>query len=217
MNKTLDFVRNTIVEKKRNDFPLIVGINGIDTSGKTYLSKIIEKELKLLGYTVQVIHVDDFHNPIPIRFSGKDQIDDYYNFSFDFKKLVDEVLEPIKSKHKLSKTITHLNLATDKFEIEKRYKVSTDTIVILEGVFIFKDEIRKYLDYNIFIQISEREMNKRAFERDANVIGNEESVMFDYKNKYFPTQQKYLKLFPPEVYAHMIINNNDWNNPEIIK
>lgn len=217
MNKILDVVRKTIVEKKRKNFPLIVGINGIDTSGKTYLSKIIEKELKILGYPVQVIHVDDFHNPIPIRFSGKDQLDDYYNFSFDFEKLVDEILEPIKREHKLSKTLTHLNLATDKFEIEKLYEVSTNTIVILEGVFIFKDEIRKYLDYTIFIQISKREMNKRAFERDANTIGSEESVMFDYENKYFPTQQKYLALFPPEVYANIIINNNDWNNPEIIK
>ena len=29
--------------------------------------------------------------------------------------------------------------------------------------------------------------------------------------------QKYLELFPPEVYANIIIDNNDCNNPEIIK
>lgn len=212
-HEVLEQIINSIVEIRNPNAPFIIGINGVDTSGKTVFSKKLEKKLRSLNYKVQIIHVDDFHNPIPIRFSGKNPIDDYYNFSFDFKKLITDILDPIRTTGYLSQTFNHLDLASDKFEKVVEYDVSSESIVLLEGVFILKDEIRKYLDYSIFIAISFEEMKRRAIVRDVPALGNKENVMSDYERKYIPTQKMYLESFPPKIFADIILNNEDWNFP----
>jgi phosphoglycolate phosphatase len=50
--------------------PFIVGINGIDASGKTVFSKELSRFLLRRGYRVQLIHVDDFHNAKNVATKG---------------------------------------------------------------------------------------------------------------------------------------------------
>ncbi|MTI65602.1 MAG: hypothetical protein FH753_03285 [Firmicutes bacterium] len=209
-----DYIYKGIKEKKQENKPIIIGINGIDTSGKTEFTNSLDTYLKKQKEKVQIIHIDDFHNPKKVRYSGKDEIENYFYKSFNINKLVNELLIPIKKKNYLHKKLRILNLETDKYDLEKKFLIDKDTLVILEGVFIFRKEIEPYLDYKVFIHIPFDECKKRVLKRDVPKHGKE--ILKKYDIKYIPTQKYYLKKYPTEKYSDIIIDNTDFNKPKVI-
>jgi len=77
--------------------------------------------LEARNHKVQLIHIDDFHNSKKVRYSGKDEIDNYLYRSFNIKRLVEDILVPIKINKALYEKYKLLNLETDKYDIEKQY------------------------------------------------------------------------------------------------
>jgi uridine kinase len=211
----LETIRDEIILRKTVYRPFVVGVNGIDTAGKTEFSRKLEENLVKHGFKVQLIHIDDFHNPKEIRYSGENEVENYFYRSLNLELLLDEILEPIKKDNKLDKTIMLLSLDTDKYELFRSYNVDKDTIVILEGVFIFREEIRNYLDLKVFLQVPFELCKERAEKRDVPKFGKD--ILKKYDFKYTPTQRKYLEMFPPNELADIIIDNSDWNKPYIVR
>jgi uridine kinase len=104
-----------------------------------------------------------------------------------------------------------LNPMTDEYDNGKEYFFSPGTIAVLEGVFLFREELSPFTDYKIFLEISFEECLRRAQARDSREIYSK------YAEKYIPAQKKYLAAFPPEKNADMIIDNSDWQNPRITR
>ena len=206
---------NTILagvkSRKRKDKAFVVGITGIDTSGKTNFAEGFAEFINSQGCGTQLIRLDDFHNPKKIRYAGANQADNYYHKSFDIVTITQRLLVPIREQGKLSTKLILLNLNTDKYEIEKDYSVTEDTIVIFEGVFLFRKELSKYLDYKIFLNIPFEESKNRAIIRDIPIYGEE--IMKRYDEKYLPAQRKYLEEYPPLQLADIIIDNSNWEYP----
>lgn len=205
--------------KKQIDFrkdegrPFVIGINGVDTSGKTEFTIGLNNFLIKNKYETQIIHIDDFHNPKAIRYSGNNQAESYYHKSFNITTLIENLLLPIQQKRTFMAKLQLLSLESDKYDIEKEYRFTERTIVLLEGVFIYRKELKDFIDYKIFIHIPIGEVKKRAMVRDMPKQGNE--VMKKYDKKYIPAQEKYLQEYPPETVADLIIDNTDWRFPKI--
>ncbi|OGO18621.1 MAG: hypothetical protein A2Z15_02265 [Chloroflexi bacterium RBG_16_50_11] len=204
-----------IKRRQSTDKPFVIGVNGIDCSGKTMFAGGLEDFLKSNGYRTQLISLDDFHNPREIRYAGYSRDEDYYDrvkqgSSFNFKLLIDELLCPISRKKTVFKQLTLLDWKTDKMENVKKYSINKNTVVILEGVFLFIKELEPYIDYKIFLEIPFEECARRAKARDT------EDVYKKYRNKYLPAQRKYLKEYPPRQVADIVIDNTDWEYPTII-
>lgn len=202
-----------IKKRKQKDRAFVVGITGIDTSGKTKFAEVFEKFLISRNHRIQVINLDNFHNPKKIRYSGENQADNYYNKSFDIKTIVEKLLIPIHQKGSFSKRLTLLDLHTDKYEIKKEFSFDQNTIVLFEGVFLFRKELSPYIDYKIFIEVPFEESKNRARVRDVPIYG--EAVLRKYDDKYLPAQKKYLDECPPSKVADMIIDNSRWEYPTI--
>jgi phosphoglycolate phosphatase-like HAD superfamily hydrolase/uridine kinase len=198
-----------IERKKDKERPFVIGVNGIDGSGKTEFAEALEKFLINRNYLTQAIHLDDFHNPKAIRYAGRDQADNYYNKSFNINLIVENLLKPLRQKETSSVHMTLLDWPTDKQDAEREFSFNPETIVIFEGVFLFRKELAKYIDYKVFLDITFEESKKRAKGRDP------KTVIKKYDEKYLPAQAKYLKEYPPEKMADMIIDNNDWEYPRI--
>ena len=196
-----------IETRKKKDRTFVVGITGIDCSGKSLFAESFEKFLISRGFETQMISIDDFHNPRAYRYSGKDQIENYYNRSFDNKAIVEKLLIPVHEKRSHSAKLTILNWQTDKYDIEKEFSFNQNTIVILEGVFLFRKELSPYIDYKVFIEIPFEESKRRAEIRDT------EETLRKYVEKYLPAQRRYLNEFPPQETADMIIDNSNWEYP----
>lgn len=169
---------------------MVVGVTGIDTSGKTVMTTLLAEELKRSGLSVEIVRLDDFHRshrdrdieelPEPVEF---------YEHTFDFERLRNEILKPIRDEGHLKRTLICLDLLEDTWSVERQYVVNSDTVVLLEGVFLFRPDIAHFLDLIIYLQVDE----------------------------VLPAERKYLEEYPAERNADVIIDNNDWENPIVIK
>lgn len=194
--------------------PYIIGINGVDTSGKSSFSKALLDYLKSIEQKAVLIHLDDFHNPSNIRKKGKDEIHAYINNAFNLEFLEEKLLKPLKSDGKIDVELTLLDLNTDEYCNTKNFQVDEDTIIIFEGVLLYREPINKYFDYRIFLDITFEEVLERARKRDVPIYG--EAFLDKYKTKYIPIQKWYLENYKPKESSDLVIDNNDYNNPVIV-
>jgi phosphoglycolate phosphatase-like HAD superfamily hydrolase/uridine kinase len=198
-----------ISSKKQKDRAFVIGINGIDCSGKSTFAKALESYLKAQGRPTQLIAIDDFHNPQDIRYSGSSPADNYYHKSFNIEKLVNKLLKPVHERADVATSLNLLNLETDEYDITKRYSIRRDTIVILEGVFLFRKELADFIDYKIYLDIPFNLCRKRARERDDPTTFNK------YDEKYLPAQRKYILDCSPLSQSEIVIDNSDPEYPKV--
>jgi len=179
-------ILKAIGERKERGRAYVIGINGIDCSGKTTFAKALEAWLRSIGYLTQLIAIDDFHNPRETRYAGSNQADNYYNESFNIKPMIEKLLKPLRETGRVAAELRLLNLNTDKYDTVKKYSIDPDTIVIMEGVFLFRKELAPFIDYKIYLDITFEESKRRAKERDSR------ADMDKYDTKYLPAQERYI-------------------------
>lgn len=206
-------IHNHILENKSPSCCYIVGFNGVDTSGKSIMAEAFDSFLNAKGHKTQLIHIDDFHNKSDIRYQGDNKIDSYFYYAFDLSRLKNELLSPPKIGSVINKELLLLDLDTDKFTNKKKYDIDNDTIVIIEGVLLFREPIVDFIDTRIFIDITFDAVIKRAMQRDVPKYGEE--FLQKYIDKYIPIQKIYLNKFSPKENSHFVIDNNDYLNPVI--
>jgi uridine kinase len=192
--------------------PVIIGINGAITSGKTVLSQGLEQYLRDRGHHTQIIHIDDFHNPGYIRL-GDGSPHCYFEHAIDFRKF-GTLLSEIRYGP-VNKTMTVIDLGTDMFTRERSYTTGFDTIVIVEGVLLYCPEIAHFFDYRIFLDIDYEEVLRRGKERDVPLYG--EAILQQYIDLYIPVQKIYETRCNPGQQSHLVINNNDVEHPVIVR
>lgn len=209
-NKILAFTDTLLIQG-----PRIIGINGIDTSGKTIFALGLFDYLKRLGRKATIIHIDDFHNPGEIRSLGPNEVDAYLENAFNFKFLETEILQPIKQGLDIDKTLILLNLETDTYSLKRHFTIDSETIVIVEGVLLYRPPIDRYFDVRIFLDIPFDEVFYRASVRDVPVSGA--SILERYRTKYLPAQKRYLDDYHPKERCHFVIDNTDYASPKVVK
>lgn len=197
--------------KKTEKKPYIIGINGVDTSGKSSLSKALLDYFKSKEQKAILIHLDDFHNKRSIRRKGKDENSAYINNAFNLELLEDKLLKPLRLEGKIDVELTLLDLDADEYSNIKHFCADGDTIIILEGVLLYREPIDKYFDYRIFLDVTFEEVLKRARQRDVPMYG--EAILDKYLEKYIPIQKWYLENYKPKKKSDLVIDNNDYNNP----
>lgn len=193
----------------------IIGINGVDTSGKTSFTDNYSKFLNSINIKNSILHMDDFHNPSELRYRGDNEIDAYYDNAFNYTQVMNEVLKPLKENGCFNTKVTCLNLDTDTYENVMEYDIDKDTVLLIEGVLLFRKPILEYLDSTIFLHINFDEVLKRAEIRDVPKYGKE--FLQKYIDKYIPIQKRYLSEDKPCEICDFIIDNNDYRNPNFQK
>jgi phosphoglycolate phosphatase len=192
----------------------VIGVNGVDTSGKTQFSSKLKRFLQTRGHKVCLIHMDDFHNPSSIRGQGGNPIESYINNAFNLELLEKEILLPLKNEGFLDKELTLLDLESDQYNSKKRFYIDEEVIAIIEGVLLYREPIDKYFDLRIFLDISFDEVLRRAEIRDVPLYG--EAFLKKYKEKYIPIQQRYISECRPIEKSDFVIDNTNYNRPERI-
>jgi uridine kinase len=206
-------IAREIIKRRDNRNPFMVGISGIDLSGKTEFTRSLAEYLTAQQIQITVIHLDDFHNPRAFRNSGPDPIENYLQRNFNIDVIIRDLLVPLRRGSGFSLDLTLLDLNSDKYDLKRRFTFEQDTVVLFEGVFLFRKELAPFLDYKIFLDISYEESRRRALIRDVPVYG--ENMLHRYIEKYWPAQMKYLAEYPTLKTADLIIDNNVWEHPVI--
>jgi len=174
----------------------VLGIDGLGGSGKTTYAQSIEKSLINEGIQVEVLHIDDFIHPKEVRYNKAiAEWDCYYNLQWRYDYLIKEILAPTQLGNKIDKQIELYDKLTDSYFF-KHIKMKADSILLMEGVFLQRDELRPYLDYVIFIDVPKEERLHRVLKRDT-YIGDKKAIFEKYEKRYFPAEEKYIKEYTP--------------------
>ncbi|WP_346939830.1 hypothetical protein [uncultured Clostridium sp.] len=197
---------------------LMVGIDGQGCSGKSTLSQNIKNSLLESGIKAEVVSIDDFCNKRATRYSDelpcwKQQ----YHNNFDYMKFENDILKQARITGKIE--FSDFVLDTLKDEYTKKLDVSLDSegILIIEGIFIFKNEFKKYYDYSIMLVVETNEQLRRASERDIFKNDNLKVLLNKYNNRYIPAYRLYEKIDNPYSFVDLIIDNTNVDMPNIIK
>lgn len=192
----------------------IIGINGVDTSGKTIFTNRYSRFLNSTGKKCMAAHIDDFHNPAEIRCQGLNETEAYYNNAFNYKQLINEVLQPLTADGSIEKDILCLNVDTNKYENILHFSVDKDTVLLVEGVLLFRPPLVDFFDAKIFLHIDFDEVLIRAEKRDVPKYGK--AFLQKYIDKYIPIQKRYLDEWTPHLNADIVIDNSICEKPKII-
>jgi phosphoglycolate phosphatase len=192
----------------------IVGVNGVDCSGKTIFASSLEQYLLKRGHKTQLIRLDDFHNPKEIRSRGDNEIDAYINNAFNLDLLADELLAPTKRGETIDHNLTLLDLDSDNFTNNKSYRIDPETIVIVEGVLLYRPPLDAHFDYRSFLDVTFAEVLRRAEARDVPLYGPE--FLDRYRTKYIPIQKRYLAEHTPLKKCDLVVDNNDFRRPRVL-
>ncbi len=214
--RLLDVLVADIDAARRPGRLVVVGVTGIDASGKSHLTAELATLLRGRGAAVQTVHVDDFHHPRRQRYApGVNDPDRYLRHSFDFTRLIGQILEPLRRDGELHTALTHLDLATDTFTAHRTYTIDAGTVVLVEGVFLLRPQLRRLLDLTVYLHVPEHTALLRGSTRDTSPAGVD--VAGRYRSKYLPAQREFLRQHPPAELADLIVDNTDWDRPTVLR
>lgn len=217
--KIIEKVAEVILQREKR--PLIVGINGMVASGKTFFTKLLEEELKRQKIPVQTIYLDDFRYPLKYRKSlDKALISyplQYYEHWFDYQLVQEVFFKRITTQKYGSFEIKVYNEKTGEYDLRKNYVIDENTVILFDGLFIFREEFEKIIDYKIYLNVDEFTSLRRILVRDSTFRAEKlEEIEQKWMERSLPAQKIYLQKVNPLRIADMVIDNNEDNNLVII-
>ncbi len=202
-----------------NDHPLRVAIDGVDAAGKTMLADEMAPLIESRGRPVIRASIDGFHQPRAIRYrQGSNSPRGYYQDSFDNSALLDELLIPLGPGGNRKYRRSVFDYRVDAPAIEPKHEISTDAILLFDGVFLLRPALVNHWDLRIFVDVDFCTSVPRAVKRDLkHSLGeSKEAISERYCQRYVPGQRLYLEEAKPKQHADVIFDNNQLEAPAII-
>lgn len=213
----IEYLAAIILNTKRHH-PVRVGIDGVDASGKTTLANSLADYLTSKNVDVIRASIDGFHNPKLIRYQkGRNSPEGYYKDSFNNQAIVDKLLAPLGESENLQYKKAIFDFKTDSEVVLPVQTAKKDSILIMDGVFLFRPELVDYWDLKIFVEADFKITVSRATKRDGYYLGSEQEILDKYNQRYVPGQQLYFQEAEPQEKADIIIENSDFENPVMKK
>jgi uridine kinase len=189
--------------------PYIVAIDGVDGAGKSILAGELAEALRDRGILVSEASVDGYHNPRAVRMvRGRDSPEGFYRDSFNLESLRKHLLDPFRAGGEYR--LHMFDHRVDSPDPSMLYEFKPGTVLVFDGVFSLRPELRRYWDLTIYLSITEEESVRRGVERDP---GDKEELCRRYKVRYVPGQRLYKAESKPEETADILVDNNDPSNP----
>lgn len=218
--KLLDYISEKIIKRKENlkSRCLIIGIEGQGCSGKSVLSNNLKNTLVGKGFKTDIVSIDDFCSKRAVRYSNELPLpEQHYLKNFNYEFFENCILKKVKDLGYLFIDEYVLNTRTDEFDKKLEINLDEQSILLIEGVFIYRNEFKKYYDYSILLQIGQEEQLKRATQRDLSKNGSVEILMNKYLDRYIPAYHLYEELNNPLEFVNLLVDNTNVENPSIVK
>jgi uridine kinase len=170
----------------------VIAVEGIDGSGKSRFAANLASELEGAGHQARLIHVDDFRRTLD--FSGLAPADEsslYYDHYFDFSKAGAVVVSQLAGP-------------------------PDGAIAILEGVMALRAKLPAGTPL-VVLEVSPEEARRRIVARDQAKGRTPEEIAARIDRRYFPAHARYLAAFDPLGRADVVVDNEDWERPRVVR
>lgn len=216
-------VADLIVSRRRSGRPLLVGVDGIDGSGKSTFADEVAGLLEDRLVPVVRSTIDSFHRPRADRHRrGPTSPVGFYLDSHDLDAFRRELLDPIRAGAGARYRTAVFDEPNDSVVDEPSQVVTGDEVVLVDGIFLCRPELAEAWDVTVFLDGRSRvELSRLGLVLDGAPAGGDELV--DHVlgwvariDRYASGMRYYLDTVDPMSTADLVIDNNDLAKPFVI-
>ena len=190
-----------------------VGVDGVDGAGKTVFADELALVLRESGRTVIRASVDSFHSPRAVRYrQGRDSPRGFFEDSYDYAALARLLLDPLSEGGDRRFRREAFDHRRDAPVTAAEEAAPAGAILVLDGIFLHREELRRYWDYSVFLDVPFHISIPRGAQRgegsaDPGAASN---------RRYVEGQALYLSTCRPRDRATVVVNNEDLDAPHIV-
>ena len=189
----------------------LVAVDGVDGSGKTFFAAKLALEIQ--KRPVIVIHTDDFLNPSHVRHAkGRSSPEGFWEDTYNYTALQDKLLGPLGPDGDGWYSPASYDSATDRMAEVEAVRAPSDALVVVEGMFLHRDELNSYWDASVFLDVPFTETAARMAVRNGSDPDPEHPTM----RRYVGGQRLYFDAARPWERATFVVDNSDFISPKVI-
>lgn len=185
---------------------MLVGVSGIDGCGKGYLATQLEARLALHGVIPAILNVDGWLNLPEKRFDQSAPAENFYENAIRFDEFFKKLVLPLRDRRSVHLIADFMEETASHYR-KHTYDVKDVSVVLVEGIFLFKARYRNYFDLAIWIDCSFPTALARAIARAQERLSPAKTIAA-YDTIYFPAQRIHLAQDKPHETADVIFPND---------
>jgi uridine kinase len=187
------------------DRAVLVGVSGVDGSGKGFVTIKVADALRDKSLNVAVISADDWLNLPQVCVNHDNYAEHFYQHAIRFDEMFEKLIFPLKQNREINVTADCADAKATTLR-KHRYDFRNIDIVLLEGIFLFKKGYREHFHLKIWIECSFQTALRRAIARRQEGLPPAET-QHAFETIYFPAQQLHLARDNPHNAADCIFEN----------
>ena len=184
----------------------LIAISGIDSSGKGYVASRLSQHLISEGARVALIGIDGWLNLPSVRFSANDAGQHFYRNAFRFAEMFSQLVDPLVSKGSIDLLMDFTEETAHEYR-KQRYTFGDVDTILLEGIFLFRRDLRSRYDLRIWIDCSFETELQRAVGRAQEGLSPEDTAAA-FQTMYFPAQKVHFLEDNPRAYADLTFESD---------
>jgi len=207
--RSIDEVVRKILERRANipeTRSLLVGVSGIDGCGKGYVAAQLQAHLALHSVIPTILNVDGWLNLPQKRFDQSALAENFYENAIRLDQFFTQLIVPLRNGRSVYLVADFVE-ETAKDYCKRTCDYQDVSVVLVEGIFLFKPQYRKYFDLAIWIDCSFPTALARAIDRAQEGLSPANTIAA-YDTIYFPAQRIHLAQDKPRENADLIFEND---------
>jgi uridine kinase len=185
---------------------LLVGLSGIDGSGKGYLAGHLVTALSARRQKTAAINADGWLNLPDVRYDPGRPAENFYENALRLDELFDRLVVPLR-RHRCVRVTMDRVEETATVSRPQTYRFDDVDILVLEGIYLFKRAYRGHFDLAVWVDCSWETALERAIARSQEGLSRGETVRA-YQNVYFPAEEIHFARDDPRGSADLIVPND---------
>jgi uridine kinase len=200
----------TAIRAERDSVPpwrsVLIGVTGIDGSGKGYVTEKIVAQLQDEGVRAVPINVDGWLNLPHWRFNPDNPAEHFYRHAIRFDEMFQQLILPLKVNRRIC-LVADFTEETATGYRKHTYEFQDVDVIVLEGIFLLKPAYRRHFDLSIWVDCTFETALERAVQRAQEGLPPAEMIRA-YHTTYFPAQKIHMARHNPRGAADLIIHND---------
>ncbi|MHA7248152.1 nucleoside/nucleotide kinase family protein [Arthrobacter tecti] len=202
----------TVLRRACGGGRVLVGVDGVDGSGKTTFADSLAALASRDGRAVIRIGLDNFLNASAVRYRrGRDSPEGFWLDSYNYGRFREWALESLRADGSYREACH--DLATDSSLCPPSQQAPSDCLVLIDGMFLHRDELAAVWDVSVFLDVPFTVTAERMAIRDGSDPDPEHPSM----RRYVQGQRLYLGGCDPASGATFVVDNSDPGAPRFIE
>lgn len=197
------------IQRRRRHLPrtraMLVGISGIDGSGKSTIAPRLADRLNSLWLKTELIQLDDWHNPPQVRFNRQRPAETFYEKGLRHEELFSRLVLPLQQQRSVQMEAT-ISRQPEERPFRHRFEYQDVDIIVFEGIFLFKKQFQKHFDFRCWVECPFEIALERALARNQEGLARE-TLIRDYETIYFASQRLHFERDTPWEGADFVFDN----------